>query len=158
MEKEENQKLIDLVKHVQKLEKQYESKKKKMTALPKGTIFVRKMGDQYYAYRKYREGNKVISKYIGPIKNEEVKQVMKEVEEYKKLNFSVKSLKKQLDSARKDIVRKNKENDDIMAFAESVSTVDSRPASKAANKIIRMFLDGYIDSETTEKMIIGLYK
>lgn len=41
--------------------------KKELELLPKGSIFKRKIGNQEYLYLNYREGKKVVSKFLGKI-------------------------------------------------------------------------------------------
>ncbi len=75
----------------QKMISEYEDK---LISLPKGTIKNKKVGDKTYYYLCYREGKKVISKYIG--KDEEsLKQVQSLIEERKHIESMLKQLKKE---------------------------------------------------------------
>lgn len=75
----------------QKMISEYEGK---LISLPKGTIKNKKVGDKNYYYLCYREGKKVISRYIG--KDEEsLKQVQSLIEERKHIESMLKQLKKE---------------------------------------------------------------
>ena len=74
-----------------------------LETLPKGSVFKRKIGNQEYFYLNYREGNKVVSKFLGNAKDfqtEELEQQLKKRKELsavlKKLNADKKALEKEL--------------------------------------------------------------
>lgn len=75
----------------QKMISEYEDK---LTSLPKGTIKDKKVGDKNYYYLCYRDGEKVISKYIG--KDEcSLEQVKNQIEERKHIESMLRQLKKE---------------------------------------------------------------
>lgn len=49
---------------------------KELTTLPKGSIKTKKVGNRIYYYLNYRDGKKVVSKYVG--KDENSLQAVKE--------------------------------------------------------------------------------
>lgn len=76
---------------------------KEIENLPKGSIFHRKIGNQEYLYLNYRDGKKVISKFLGKpdsFNSEELVFQLNKRKEYvqlvKKLKIEQKELKKAL--------------------------------------------------------------
>jgi hypothetical protein len=76
---------------------------KEIENLPKGSIFRRKMGNQEYLYLNYRDGKKVISKFLGKpdsFNTEELVFQLNKRKEYvqlvKKLKIEQAELKKAL--------------------------------------------------------------
>ena len=65
---------------------------RELDALPKGTIKEKKVNDKIYYYLLFREGDKVITKYLG--KNEESLSLIKEqLARRKQLEHMLKKLK-----------------------------------------------------------------
>lgn len=62
---------------------------KTLSELPKGTISEKIIKGNTYYYLKYREGKKVISKYVGKDKIQEVKE---QVEKRRHIEAMIKSL------------------------------------------------------------------
>ena len=59
-----------------------------LETLPKGSIFKRKIGSQEYLYLNYREGKKVISKFLGKAEEfntDELQSQLNRQKEYKQL-------------------------------------------------------------------------
>ena len=57
--------------------------KKRLSELPKGSLFVRKINGSEYCYLRYREGEKVILKYMGTISK--IDEIQSKIEERKHL-------------------------------------------------------------------------
>ena len=85
----------------QRLERNIANYEKMLANLPRGSIFIRKMGDSLFAYRKRKEDGKVISEYLGNINNNDVK---KEIE----LSGDYKRIKKNLRIAKAELKKLNK--------------------------------------------------
>jgi hypothetical protein len=70
----------------------------KIKHLPKGSIKERKIGRSKYYYFQYREGKKVVHKYLGKEKPEELIKEIKErkalLEELKKVNKAIELIKR----------------------------------------------------------------
>lgn len=85
----------------QRLVARYE---KELENLPKGSIFKRKIGNKEYLYLNYREGEKVISKFLGKAEefnSEELQLQLDKRKEYKKLLKKLKIEQKELLKAMK---------------------------------------------------------
>ncbi len=85
----------------QRLVARYE---KELKNLPKGSIFKRKIGNKEYLYLNYREGEKVISKFLGKAEefnSEELQLQLDKRKEYKKLLKKLKIEQKELLKALK---------------------------------------------------------
>ena len=74
-----------------------------LSKYPKGSLVVVKIHGDNYLYRKYRDGQKVISYYIGPIGSEDASNAYKDREKYIKLKQDIKDLKEEEKSLRKAI-------------------------------------------------------
>ena len=70
---------------------------------PKGSLVIVKVHDDEYVYRKHREGNKVVSKYVGPSGSDEAKKAYEQRNNYLKLKQDLKDLKIEEASLRKVI-------------------------------------------------------
>lgn len=93
--------MIDIEKILNDEIKTLESKlfklENKLSTYPKGTIFVRKMRNKYFAYRKYREGNKIISEYLGPSDKESVIEAELKFFEARKIKNQIRKVKEDLE-------------------------------------------------------------
>ena len=77
---------------------------KELEILPKGSIFKRKIGNQEYVYLNYREGEKVISKFLGKAEefnSQELQLQLDKRKEYKRLLRKLKVEQKELLKALK---------------------------------------------------------
>ena len=90
----------DELERTQRLIARYE---KEIESLPKGSVFRRKIGNQEYFYLNYRDGSKVISKFLGKanvFNIEELQSQLNKRKEYvqlvKKLKIEQKELQKVL--------------------------------------------------------------
>lgn len=88
-----------------RLNKKINYYKEQLRLLPKGTIFIRKIGNSSYAYRKYKENGKVVSVYLGNVLKESVQNEIALSKDYHQckeslynLLFEYKSLKKTIDA------------------------------------------------------------
>ncbi len=85
----------------QRLISRYE---KEIENLPKGSIFCRKIGNQEYLYLNYRDGKKVISKFLGKSDNfnsEELVFQLNKRKEYVQLVKKLKAEQKEITKALK---------------------------------------------------------
>lgn len=64
---------IDIVlkKEKQRNEKMILDYKKRIIELPRGSLVIRELNGRKYCYLRYREGKKVIQKYVGTVEQEE---------------------------------------------------------------------------------------
>ena len=74
---------------------QYEAE---LSLLPKGTISEKNSGGKTYYYLKYRDGKKVISKYIG---RQDVAVVREQIEKRKHIEAMIRSLQDEKNIADK---------------------------------------------------------
>ena len=70
---------------------------------PKGSLSIIKIHGDQYVYRKYRDGNKIVSKYIGLVNSEPANEAYKQRDRYLKLKQDIKELKKEELELRKVI-------------------------------------------------------
>ncbi len=66
--------------------------------LPKGTISEKKAGNKTYYYLKYRDGNKVVSKYI---RKADIEQIRSSLEKRKHVEAMIRSLQEEYTMAKK---------------------------------------------------------
>lgn len=74
---------------------QYEAE---LSLLPKGTISEKNSGGKTYYYLKYRDGKKVISKYVG---RQAVETVREQIEKRKHIEAMIRSLQDEKNIADK---------------------------------------------------------
>lgn len=67
--------------------------KEAYAAMPKGTLSAKKSGNKVYYYLKFRDGKKVVSKYV---KDTELEDMMEQLEHKKHLETMIKFLKEEL--------------------------------------------------------------
>ena len=60
--------------------------------LPKGSVMLRKIGNQEYYYLKYRENKKIISKYIGRKNEINIKEIKEKIQKRKHVEGVLKNL------------------------------------------------------------------
>ena len=70
---------------------------------PKGSLVVIRVHGDRYLYRKYRDGKKIISVYIGPINSVEAKKAYEDRNKYIKLRQDIKDLKEEEKRIRKAV-------------------------------------------------------
>lgn len=61
--------------------------------LSRGTIFIRKMRNSYFVYKKYKENNKTKSEYLGPKGSIKANEGINKAKEYKRVTQSLKNAK-----------------------------------------------------------------
>ncbi len=74
------------------MQRQYEVEIKK---LPKGTIVIKKVGNNEYAYLKYRNGRKTITDYIGR-DQDEIRELKKQIQKRRHFERMLSELKKEV--------------------------------------------------------------
>lgn len=67
-----------------------------LDSLPRGTIFVRRMGNEYYVYRRRKESGRVISQYLGKEGSLEAKEGIRLSNEYKRIKNNLRIAKSEL--------------------------------------------------------------
>lgn len=66
---------------------------KELELLPKGSIFKRKIGNQEYLYLNFREGKKVISKFLGKTEDFNAGELQTQLDKRKEYKQLLKRLK-----------------------------------------------------------------
>ena len=92
-----------LIEEQQRLKRDISIYEEMLNDLPRGSIFIRKMGSSSYAYRKYKEKGKLISVYLGNIKEEKVKREIELSNDYKRIKNNISVAKKELNKLNKAI-------------------------------------------------------
>lgn len=86
---------------ISRLEKNIFNYKKMLSSLPKGSLFIRRMGNSEFVYRRRKENGKVISEYLGNINSSNAKEQISLSEEYKRINNDIKIAEKELSKLKK---------------------------------------------------------
>lgn len=76
---------------------------KEAESLPKGSIFKRKIGAHEYFYLNYREGNKVISKFIGKANSYDETELKSKLERRKELTRLLRKLHSEQKQLEKEL-------------------------------------------------------
>lgn len=86
---------------IDRLNRSIEIYKQLLSDLPRGTIFVRKMGNSSFVYRKWKINGLVYSKYIGKYDSEIVKQEIVKSQEFKRVSLNLRMATNELSRLRK---------------------------------------------------------
>ena len=70
---------------------------------PKGSLVVVKVHGDRYLYRKYRDGERIISVYIGRVNSDEAKKAYADRDKYLKLKQDIKDLKEEEKKLKKAV-------------------------------------------------------
>ncbi len=90
-----------LFEEIERLERVISNYKEKLSSLPRGSIFVRKMGKSSFVYRKRKENGVVISEYLGNFDDQEVKKQIELSEEYKRVKQNIRSARMELEKLKR---------------------------------------------------------
>ncbi len=82
----------------QRLVARYE---KELESLPKGSVFKRKIGNHEYLYLNYRDGEKVISKFLGKMDEFNIQELQLQLDKRKEY----KALLKKLNIEQKELLK-----------------------------------------------------
>ena len=82
--------LIDELERNKRFISRYEAE---IAGLPKGSVFCRTIGSQQYYYLSFREGSKVMSKFLGKEGAFDVEALQGQLASRKELNLLLKKLK-----------------------------------------------------------------
>lgn len=74
-----------------------------LTKHPKGSLVVVKVHGDQYLYRKFRDGNRIVSIYVGPAKSAEAKKAYEDRDKYIKLKQDIRDLKEEEKKIRKAV-------------------------------------------------------
>lgn len=84
-----------------RLERNISQYENMLSKLPRGSIFIRKMGNASFVYRRRKENNKVISEYLGSIHNKNAQKQIELSNEYKRIDHNIRIAKNELKKLRK---------------------------------------------------------
>lgn len=90
-----------LLEEINRLEKNILNYEKMLQSLPRGSLFIRKMGGSSFAYRKRKENGLVVSEYLGNINDDLVKKEIELSKDYKRIKNNLVLSKKELMKLRK---------------------------------------------------------
>ena len=90
--------LTTVMQEKQRIDYMLEKYQESLAELPKGTISEKQVKGNTYYYLKYREGKKIVSKYIGKKEIEELKQ---QIDKRRHIEAMIKSLLEELKIAEK---------------------------------------------------------
>lgn len=90
-----------LFEEVKRLEKNVSFYKNKLSKLPRGTIFIRKMGNAFFVYRKRKSDGKVITEYIGKKDSDRAYEEIEASKEYKQIKEDLQVASKELEKLKK---------------------------------------------------------
>lgn len=90
-----------LLEEIKRLEKNITSYEQMLLSLPRGTIFIRKMGNSYFVYRKRKENGRVLTEYLGNSKDEFAQKQIELSNDYKRIKKNIRTTKSELVKLRK---------------------------------------------------------
>lgn len=89
---------------IDRLESNVLALKQKLLALPKGSVSIIKKYNSYFAYRKYREGNKILTKYIGPLNEAKTQDEINKINDYKRIKTMIASSKQEICKIKRALI------------------------------------------------------
>ena len=84
-----------LKEELERLQNNIRSYEAVLASLPKGYLFEQQIGGKPYCYRKYREGQKIKSEYIGPVGSDETKKAHEDYLERKRIEANLRAMRKE---------------------------------------------------------------
>ena len=66
-----------------------------LCALPKGYLYEQAIAGKLYCYRKHREGDKIVSEYVGPSDSKEAQKARDDYGERRRVEANLRSLRKE---------------------------------------------------------------
>ena len=90
-----------LLEEIQRLENNISHYEEMLESLPRGSIYIRKMGNSSFAYRKRKENGKVISIYLGNSSGNNIEKEIEVANEYKRVKANLRIAKIELKKLRK---------------------------------------------------------
>lgn len=90
--------LSTILQEKERIDRMLAKYQEELGTLPKGTISEKKAGQSIYFYRKYREGKRVVSKYIP---QKDVETVREQVEKRRHIEIMIRSLREERAIAEK---------------------------------------------------------
>ena len=90
----------DELERTKRLISRYESE---VETLPKGSILKRKIGNNDYFYLNYRDGKKVISKFLGKADSYDETELREKIEQRKKIEKLLKKLHSEQKQLEKEL-------------------------------------------------------
>lgn len=86
---------------IERLSRNIFSYSEMLKKLPKGSLFIRKNYNSYFVYRRRREGNKIVSEYLGPLESEKAQEEINRSNEYKRIKDNIKIAQEELSELKK---------------------------------------------------------
>lgn len=81
-----------------RMERRY---RKELDALPKGSVLLRNVSNNTYVYLKYREGGKVVSKYLGTADGVDVPDLQSKISRRREIQKLLKKISDEQDDLKK---------------------------------------------------------
>ena len=139
---------------LERTQKNIASYESTLLSLPRGYVFEQKIGDKSYCYRKYRDGNSIVSVYVGPSGSEEAKQALLNYKERKRLTENIRNLRKEEERLIKSLRhygnRKREFDHDGLLLAEHQGKLFEKSAELGCSTAI--FLRRFLHSDYLKKL------
>ncbi|MBR4275266.1 MAG: hypothetical protein IKQ34_04580 [Bacilli bacterium] len=84
-----------LKEELERIQRNIASYESLLASLPKGYLFEQRLKSKIYCYRKRREGDKIVSEYVGPIGSAEAKKAVEDYEQRKRIDKNLRMMRKE---------------------------------------------------------------
>ncbi len=84
-----------LKEELERIQRNIASYESLLASLPKGYLFEQRLKSKIYCYRKRREGDKIVSEYVGPIGSPEAKKAVEDYEQRKRIDKNLRMMRKE---------------------------------------------------------------
>ena len=88
---------------IERLSKNILSYKEMLKKLPKGALYIRKDYNSYFVYRRKRQGNKIVSEYLGPLESLKAQEEINKSNEYKRIRNNLRVVNEELKELKRAI-------------------------------------------------------
>lgn len=84
-----------LKEELERIQRNIASYESLLASLPKGYLFEQRLKSKIYCYRKRREGDKIVSEYVGPLGSPEAKKAVEDYEQRKRIDKNLRMMRKE---------------------------------------------------------------
>ena len=90
-----------LAEEINRLERNISSYEEMLKSLPRGSIFIRKIGNSFFVYRRRRENGEVVSEYLGNKNSNYAQEEIKKSNDYKRIKDNLRVANNELNKLKR---------------------------------------------------------
>lgn len=98
-----------LAEELERIQRNIASYESLLNQLPKGYLSIQLFGGKQYAYRKKRQGKRILSEYLGPVGSPEYAKAQSDYQERKRVEANLREMRQEEKKLRKALRHYGKE-------------------------------------------------